>query len=269
MTTLLSPKLKRLRGSWRRTLVSRTKFFRISGGGAGILGVWHSRGRKARGTGPPLRSEVPDLDDGELHLAARAVDDHLVALGLAQERLPHRGVHADPASLGVGLVRAHYLVGGPLAVLVLEGDGGAEEAAFLLGLVGGVDHRGGVQAALEEVDAAVDLAQALLAVDVFGVLGAVPLRGGGGDFGGHLGALGVEEAEELRVEALRAGAGDVALLPAGEVVVGFLLRVRVRQVELFAVGRGLGHGGTGSSAGVERGWSNLGVVPFDNEWNLW
>src|SRR4051812_4348275 len=122
MTTALSPKLNRLRGSWRRTLVSRTKFFRISGGGAekcGTRGGGKHAGRRAG------RLEVPDLDDGELHLAARAVDDDLVALGFAEERLPHRGVHADPPSPGVRLVRAHHLVGGALAVLVLEGDGGA------------------------------------------------------------------------------------------------------------------------------------------------
>src|SRR4051812_13150195 len=111
MTTALSPKLKMLRGSWRRTLVSRTKFFRISGvGGTGrtapaseVKCGTRARGKHALACRPAGRSDVPDLDDRQLHLAPGALHQHLVALRLAQQGLAHRGIHADPASLGVGL----------------------------------------------------------------------------------------------------------------------------------------------------------------------
>src|SRR5690606_26557521 len=105
-------------------------------------------------------------------------------------------------------------VGGLRTLLILEGDGGAEVDAALIGLLGGGDDGGGVQAPLEEADAAVDLAQALLAVDVPGILRAVALRRGGRHLGGPLGALLVEQAQQLAVHALRTGAGEIAALRA-------------------------------------------------------
>jgi hypothetical protein len=84
------------------------------------------------------------------------------------------------------------------ALLVVDGDGGAEEDAVAAGLGPGIDHRHVVEALAEEAHAAIDLAQLALAVDVLGVLRAVSLGGGVGQEADHLGPL--LEVQELQLE---------------------------------------------------------------------
>ena len=78
------------------------------------------------------------------------------------------------------------------------------------GLGGGVDHFGVGEAAVEEAEAAVDLAQAALAFLVVGVLAAVTVAGGPGDDLDHAVPLGAALGE-LAAEAFVAGGRHVEL----------------------------------------------------------
>jgi hypothetical protein len=95
------------------------------------------------------------------------------------------------------------------SLVVLELDEGAEEDLLrALGRHIG-DHRQHVDTLGEELDALVDLAQLLLAVDVLGVLGAIALRRRVGDALDHTRTLHAQEAVELLGQALVAFGGDV------------------------------------------------------------
>src|SRR5207248_1888592 len=88
--------------------------------------AWRTPCERGRGD----RISFPfDLHDGQLHLAGRPAHPHGVALALSQERPPERRLVADPAGTKVfrQLVAPDDLVRRLLAVLVLHGDGGAEE----------------------------------------------------------------------------------------------------------------------------------------------
>src|SRR6185503_14857122 len=87
---------------------------------------------------------------------------------------------ADVARLAVELVRAHDPVRFRIAIEILERHPGAEKNAF--GIRGWfVDDRHAVEAFAQEAHPPVDLAQPPLPVGVFGILGAVALRGSLGD----------------------------------------------------------------------------------------
>ena len=111
----------------------------------------------------------------------------------------------------VGLVDADDAVGALAAVLVRHRDRGAEE--HLIGLLarGRVDDFGRLQALGEEADAAIDLAQAPLAVDVVGVLRAVAVGGGPGDDLDQLGALLVSRCSASLLQPRVALRRDVVL----------------------------------------------------------
>jgi hypothetical protein len=66
---------------------------------------------------------------------------------------------------------------------------------------GWVGHLGDVQPLGQEADAAVDLAQALLAVQVVAVLAAVAVLGGPGHGLHHLGPLVVEQRHQFGAQA--------------------------------------------------------------------
>src|SRR5690606_29117802 len=95
------------------------------------------------------------------------------------------------------------------AVLVLQLDLGAEEHAIRLVLARRHD-RQRVETLAQELDAAVDLAQSLLAVDVLGVLRAVAVRGGLGDLARHARSLLAPQPLELGAQLLEAFGRDVA-----------------------------------------------------------
>jgi len=72
-------------------------------------------------------------------------------------------------------------------VLVLVGDGGAEIDAVGVGLLGRVDDFGAFQPLDQVADAAIDLAQAFLAIDIVAVLRAVAIARRLGNQLDHLG----------------------------------------------------------------------------------
>src|SRR5882762_9775988 len=123
--------------------------------------------------GRGARSEVFDLNDLELLHAGRRAQLHHIALLGAQQRL---GDGRDPAHMTlaeVNLVDADDLDRALLVARIGAGHGGAEEHLVGPGAPRGIDHLGIGQPLAEIAHAAVDLAQALLAVDVVAVLRAV------------------------------------------------------------------------------------------------
>ena len=85
-------------------------------------------------------------------------------------------IHETRPRAGIELVDADDADGPFDAGFVGDGDGGAEVDP-VVGLAGIVHHHGTVQALRQEADAAVDLAQLALAVDVVAVLGAIAVAG--------------------------------------------------------------------------------------------
>lgn len=108
----------------------------------------------------------------------------------------------------VDLVLAQDAVRRRLAVLVLDRDPSAEEAAAAAGRVG-VDDLEHVEPLLDPPRAPVDLAQSLLAVDVLGVLGPIALRRRGRDLVHHPRPLGASQMCELVNQPGVPGARDV------------------------------------------------------------
>src|SRR5262249_1672734 len=174
-------------------------------------------------TAPLLSSSVADLADDHFHLAARSADGDLLPAALAEERTTQRRFHAHPRPAGVGLVGTDDLVGAPCPVLLLERDQGPEPHPLGVGLLLGDDDGGGVQATLEKANPSVDLPEAALAVDVFGVLAPVALGGSCADLGCDLRPFHVEKGEELGMHPLRPGAGEVAAGSAGGALVAVLV----------------------------------------------
>src|SRR5215831_4633551 len=172
---------------------------------------------------------VAHFDDLDLFVAAGRAELHPVALARLDERTRDG---RDPAHVvlgGVHLVDADDAHGLLVARGRGVGDGGAEE--HLVGLLarGGIDDLGGLEALGEVADAAVDLAQALLAVLVVRVLGAVAELGRPRHDRGHVRPLGLHEPGELVAHAapavrrqvvLGARGNRVLLVVAFEVVLG-------------------------------------------------
>src|SRR5205814_2343706 len=108
------------------------------------------------------------------------------------------------------LVAPDDLVRGLLAVLVLHGDGGAEEGAAHPLPGGGVDDLEGLDQLLQTVELRVDLAQLPLAQLVLVVLAPVAVRGGHRHLLGYPGPIFVEQDAELLAQPLEPRLGDVA-----------------------------------------------------------
>ena len=89
--------------------------------------------------------------------------------------------------------------------------GRAEEDLLVAVVQRRVDDLGDVEPLGQEADAAVDLAQALLAVEVVAVLGAVAVLGRPRHRLDDLRPLVVEQRHQLVAQALVAGGGDVVL----------------------------------------------------------
>src|SRR6185436_2946662 len=95
-------------------------------------------------------SDVVDLDHRQLALARVPEHRHRVAHLLAQERLADRRLPGDGAARALDLVDPDDAVDVAGALLVVDGDGGAEEDAVAAGLGPGIDHRHVVEALAEE-----------------------------------------------------------------------------------------------------------------------
>src|SRR5262249_25566134 len=181
-----------------------------------------SRRRKLRAWDLPggKRSAQPisfpfHLHDRQLHLAGGPANAHGVTLLLAQERAPERRLVADATmtKVFVQLVASDDLVGDAVAVLVLHGDGRAEEGAGdgRSGLR--VDDLERLQHLLQPVDAGVDLAQLPLPELVLVVLAAVAVGGGHGPFLGDAGTLLVAQDAERLAEPIESRVGHGAHAP--------------------------------------------------------
>ena len=96
-----------------------------------------------------------------------------------------------------------------LAGLISIGDGGAEENLVAAVLAGRIDYFGQVQAFGEKTDAAVDLAQAALAIDIVAVFGAVAVGSGPVDHAHDFRALDIDQLQQLVLDALVALRRDV------------------------------------------------------------
>ena len=111
------------------------------------------------------------------------------------------------------------------AARIAVGDGGAEEHAVLL-LVAGIDHLGDLQAFDEEADAALDLAQAFLPVEVIGIFRAVAVGRGPGHRLQELRPLDLDQRLQFRFQAHMTQGRDVVLLPPRNPRLDFDLLVR-------------------------------------------
>src|SRR3979490_3170631 len=151
---------------------------------------------------------VLDAHDHERAAAAGSLNGHFVVEGLAQQRAPEGRVHADVAGCQVELVGTDDTVARVRSIIGLKQHPRPEEHARRGG--GGLvaDHHA-LEPPAQEAYPAVDFPQAALAVDVFGVLGAIPLGGGGGYGLADPGALVPPETLELQAQAARALRRDV------------------------------------------------------------
>src|SRR5690606_6277443 len=117
---------------------------------------------------------VSNLHDEVGFPSARHLDGDFIVDCLTQERAPERRVHADVTLRGIEFVRTDDAVLDERAVFVFELDPGAEENARRIGRRL-VDDDHAVESLSQEAHPSIDLAELAFAVDVFGVLRAVPL----------------------------------------------------------------------------------------------
>jgi hypothetical protein len=90
-----------------------------------------------------------------------------------------------------------------------HGDPRTEEDLVVVALAQRVDNFGNVEALAQEADAAVDFAQAALAVDVVAVFRAVAVGSSPGHHLDHLGPLALDQFFEFALEPGMAGGRDV------------------------------------------------------------
>src|SRR3954453_18005222 len=164
----------------------------------------------AREAGRTSRS--PDLEDLELHRAARSLDLDGLALLLADDRLPDRRFVRELVLGRVGLGRPddpvlERLLGADVAQLHLRADGDDVLGDVLLR-----DHARAAESILERGDAVLEQGLLVLRVVVLGVLGDVAELTGGLDAVRDFAALLVREELDFLLELLVAlGSKDYVL----------------------------------------------------------
>ncbi len=84
------------------------------------------------------------------------------------------------------------------------GDGRAEEHLVAIFLLRRVDHLGGFEPLRQKTDAAVDLAQPALAIDIVAIFRAVAVAGRPGDGLDHFRALDPQQGSQLVLQLLPA-----------------------------------------------------------------
>src|SRR5580698_9336795 len=107
-------------------------------------------------------------------------------------------MQADLTAAEIGLVDPEDGHRAGFVALVRIGDGGAEKNLVAVGLAARIDHLGDGEALFQEADAAVDLAQAFLAVEVVAVFRAVAIAGGPGHDLDYLWAFDAQQGVPLR-----------------------------------------------------------------------
>src|SRR5262245_35642116 len=177
-------------------------------------------------SGVQSMSDVLDPQDLDLVLAGGRAHLHHVALEGAHQRPRDGRDPAHMAAAGIDLVDADDLDRALFALGVGIGDGGAEEHLLGPGPLGRIDDLRALQPLAEEADASVDLAQALLAVEIVTVLRAVAVGRRPRHDLHHLGPLLAHERHQLLAQALEAlgshvvlGAGGQARDLVGQIVV--------------------------------------------------
>src|SRR5258708_6127200 len=186
-------------------------------------------------------SDVFDAQNFDFLLARRRAHPDHVALIRAQQRPRDRRDPAHMALARIDLVDAHDLDRAFLALGVGIADRGAEEHLVGLGPLGGIDDFGPLQPLAEEADAPVDLAQALLAVEIVAVLRAIAVGGGPRHDLHHLRPLLAHELAELLAQAGEALRGHVVLGAGGQA--RDLVREIVLVLAVAFLGEGLAHFG--------------------------
>src|SRR5262249_7674127 len=144
---------------------------------------------------------VADVDDLELFGAARGAQRDDVADRALQQGRRDRRDPRDASPRRIQLVDADDGDRATFAGLVEPGDRCAEVHA-LVRLAGVVDDHGAVETLRQEADAAVDLAELALAVDVVAVLGPVAVARRPGDHVDELRTVIAPELLQLLVQAL-------------------------------------------------------------------
>src|SRR5215470_8794515 len=150
---------------------------------------------------------VPDRDHFELLHAPGRAQHHGVAFTRLDERARHRRDPADVAPRGVDLVDAHDADRAFLAARAAHRDGRAEEdlvRAVVFARRRGVHHFSEVEPPDQEADAPIDLAQALLAVNVIRVLRAIAIARGPRHGRYKLRALALHELIKLALQTREA-----------------------------------------------------------------
>src|SRR6185437_4020855 len=194
----------------------------------------------------PKASDVLDFDHLDIvDPLGRAHLDHVAFLG-AQQRLGDRRDPAHMALVELDLVDADDLDGALLAAAVGVGHGRAEEDLLGRGPSGRIDHLGVGQPLAEIADAAVDLAQPLLAVDVVAVLRAVAVAGGPAHDLHHFRPLLAHQAVELLAHP-REARGRHVVLRSERQAAGLLREVVLVRAVVF-LGEGFAHAGPYSKA---------------------
>jgi GTP pyrophosphokinase/guanosine-3',5'-bis(diphosphate) 3'-pyrophosphohydrolase len=236
-----------------------------SAGGARRRRCCRRRRRGRRGRRRRRRGGVTHLEHLEALHARRRGHADLVAHPRLQQRARHR---RDPAHLTLqrvdfvdALDRDRALAAGGVGV----GDGGAEEHLVAAVVQRRVGDLGDVQPLRQEADAAVDLAQPLLAVEVVAVLAAVAVARRPRHRLHDLRPLDVQQRHQLRAQPRVARRRHVVARAGGQRRQAGGLVERVGIVAFGAgfgfLREGLAHRGRDRS-GAPRGEAPAGVVAF-------
>ena len=184
---------------------------------------------------------VLDAHDFQRLIPARRPDDHRVAVTGLDEGFGKRRYPGDAAARQIGFVDADDTVGFFRAVAPDHGHCSAEEDLVGLLAFGGVHNRRNIHAFGQEADAAIDFAQAALAVDVVGIFRAVAIRRGPVDDLHQFGTLLVQQVQRLVLQPFESGGRDVVFQAGGQ---GRGRGVLILLVVLIAfLGKGLVHVG--------------------------
>src|SRR5690606_32647129 len=183
---------------------------------------------------------VFDFDDLDLFRPARGAQRHHVADAGLHQRARHRRDPAHLALLQPRLVDADDADGALAPLLVGIGHRGAEEYLLAVLLQPRIDRFGDLQPLQQEADAAVDLAQPLLAVEIVAVLRAVAVAGRPGDDLDHLRPLNGLQMAQLVLQPAQALGRDVVLRARRYCRRGVLAILVVGGVVLLA-GEGFAH----------------------------
>src|SRR5690606_18892553 len=192
--------------------VAKSQWIRAFAGMTAVIQTFRRASRRGGACMPRVcwRSSivVGHVDDDETGDACRQLGFELIVDALLQHRAGKRRIDADPALPGIGFVRADDAIvrdraGGD----VLHLDTGSEEHRVRV-RGHSIDYAQRFQPLAQVAHPPVDLAQLLLAVGVFGVLGAIAFGGSGGQRLHHLGAPDPPQLVEFGLQPRVTPGGD-------------------------------------------------------------